>query len=69
MGEDKSLLASKPSSTTEMWPMIENTMMREPEHHQGIFSYFDKDSVPEQSTDYSKANLVAHAKVYAIAEQ
>lgn len=49
--------------------MIENTMMREPEHDQGIFSYFDEDSVPEQSTDYSKPNLVAHAKVYAIAEQ
>lgn len=69
MGEDKSLLASKPSSETEMWPMIEDTMMREPEHDQGIFSYFDEDSVPEQSTDYSKPNLVAHAKVYAIAEQ
>lgn len=30
---------------------------------------FDEESVPEQETDYLHANLVAHAKVYAIAEQ
>ena len=52
-------------------PPVIDTMMREPveEQEQGIFSYFDEDSVPEQETDYTRANLVAHAKVYAIAEQ
>jgi hypothetical protein len=64
--EDSHLLAVKQQPETP--PLMIDTMMHDrPE--QVVFSYFDEDAVPEQATNYARADLVAHAKVYAIAEQ
>jgi hypothetical protein len=68
--ENSFLLAEK---QPEIPPPTIDTMMHNSEaspSETGVFShYFDEDSVPEQGTNYAHAHLVAHAKVYAIAEQ
>jgi hypothetical protein len=66
--EDSHLLAVKQQPETP--PPVIDTMMRDDvQTDLGVFSYFDEDAVPEQATNYAQAHLVAHAKVYAIAEQ
>ena len=65
--EEDFLLAVK--QQPEISPPTIDIMMRESSAETGVFSYFDEDSVPEQGTNYAAAHLVAHAKVYAIAEQ
>lgn len=69
--EEKSFLLAE--KQPENPPPRIDTIMRDAStdlSETGVFShYFDEDSVPEQVTNYVDAHLVAHAKVYAIAEQ